>query len=131
MRLFLFWRVFRSQNRKSTFAEYARLQAVLGIVRKQDGGGRKVTSGGNSHEWRTWPHEMRQALRPNRLLVLLALAALRDEALAAPLADAGEMVRNGRASYSLRPAARSGEAARRCRNKTSLTRVSAVVQAVV
>ena len=38
----------------------------MGIVRKQDGAGRKVTSGGNSHEMRNTPHEMRQAVRPNR-----------------------------------------------------------------
>jgi len=37
----------------------------MGIVRKQGDGGRKVTSGGNSHEMRTNPHEMRQAVRPN------------------------------------------------------------------
>ena len=37
----------------------------MGIVRKQGDGGRKVTSGGNSHEMRTNPHEMRQSVRPN------------------------------------------------------------------
>src|ERR1700730_5686189 len=53
--------------------KYVGAEAVMGIVRRQGGVGRKVTSGGNSHEWRTQPHEMRQLLRPNRLPTLLAL----------------------------------------------------------
>jgi hypothetical protein len=40
-------------------------EAVLGIVRKQGGDTRVVTSRGNSHEWRAHPHEMRQPSRPN------------------------------------------------------------------
>jgi hypothetical protein len=43
----------------------------MGIVRKQGGGRREVTSGGNSHEMRRHPHEMRQAVRPNGVLVFL------------------------------------------------------------
>jgi len=59
----------------------------MGIVRRQGGDRREVTSGGNSHELRVDRHEMRQVLRPNRLLALRP--SPRREALAAPWRAAG------------------------------------------
>jgi len=61
----------------------------MGIVRKQGGDRREVTSGGNSHELRADTHEMRQVLRPNRLLALRP--SPRREALAAPWRTPGSL----------------------------------------
>lgn len=66
----------------------------MGIVRKQGGDGREVTSRGNSHELRMPPHEMRQRLRPNRLPVVRLCGrtgpgALARERLAASRAPIG------------------------------------------
>ena len=71
----------------------------MGIVRKQGGDGREVTSRGNSHELRTASHEMRQRLRPNRLPMLLPVRTRRERARwavsASPLHEAA-MRRNRR-----------------------------------
>jgi hypothetical protein len=59
------WRVFWSQNRKSTFAEYALISDVgRRLFPEFFGGNRRVTDRENSHEMRNPAHEMRQSSRP-------------------------------------------------------------------
>jgi hypothetical protein len=61
----MLWRVFWSQNRKSTFAEYALISDVgRRLFPEFLGGNHRVTEREISHETRIAAHEMRQASRP-------------------------------------------------------------------